>query len=627
MRSRQAFFQKVSASLIVPITFLPLAAILLALGDQLHIDPVKAAGMAVLRSWLPLFYGIGISVGFTDGDGMGALSVATGFLVMIEVAEAVSGDPTLNVGVLGGVVAGALCTWLYNRVKHVSLPEYLALFSGKRIGPMVGALAGVGLGYGFGLFWPPIHAGIVALGHWIYSAGALGVFVYGAVLRLLIPTGLHHILMQLVDTHMGGWIDPSGKLVAGEYLRFLAGDPQAGRILSGFFLTLGFGPLGAAMAIAREARPEQRRKVAGMMTTAALTAMLLGVTEPVEFAYIFASPVLYGLHVVFSGLASVITYALDIRLGGYALPMMLINWHRQHNGLLLLPLGLAYTALYYFSFRAVIRWLRPPVLGQVAEDGAEAAATADDEGAAFLAALGGEGNITGLDACMTRLRLVVQDPSRLDDARLRQLGAAAVIRPGGGDVQVVVGARAGEVAGRIRSAMGASPSMPATPAVAAEAPHASGGEVLLLSPLSGHVVPLENVPDPVFAGRIAGDGVAVEATAGEVRSPVAGRVAHVFPGGHALGIVTPEGLEVLIHVGIDTVKLGGEGFAVQVTAGDTVEPGTLLGRFDPALIASRGKSLVSPVLITNPDRVEQLSILADEDVTAGQPLVRVRLHP
>jgi glucose-specific phosphotransferase system IIA component len=626
MRSRQALFQRVSASLIIPVTFLPLAAILLAIGSQLGIGPLEAAGRTLIQVWLPLIFGIGISVGFTESDGMGALSVVTGYLTMVAVAEKVAGDPSLNVGVLGGIVAGAVCTWIYNKVKNASLPEYLALFSGKRLGPMAGALAGLALGYLFGAAWPPIQRGIVDLGEWMYVSGGAGVFAYGATLRVLIPTGLHHILMQLVDYQIGGWVDPAtGKLVAGEYVRFLAGDPAAGRILSGFFLTLGFGPLGAALAMTHEAKPSQRRRVGGLMTTASLTALLLGVTEPVEFAFIFASPLLFGLHILLAGLGSLVAWALDIHLGGYALPMILINWHRQQNGWLILPLGLAFTALYYFIFRAVIRWRRPPILGQVEEEstaGATAGAPeAPGQGAALLAALGGAGNLVTLDACMTRLRLVVRDPAAVDDARLKSLGAAAVLRPGAGEVQVVMGARAGELATRVRAAMAGK--APAAATVAPSAP-SKATVTTLLSPLSGQIIPLDQVPDPVFAGRLAGDGVAILPTGGELRSPAAGRIMLVFPGGHALGLATPEGLELLIHIGIDTVALQGTGFHITVKEGDQIAAGTPLGRFDPAVITGAGKSLISPVLITNMDAVAELTVIAEGTVQAGAPLLRMR---
>lgn len=642
MRSREAFFQRIASSLIVPLTFLPLAAILLAIGSQLGIGPVESAGLTLIRTWLPLFYGIGIAIGFAEADAMAALTVASGYLVMVSVAESVSGDPTLNVGVLGGIIAGAVMTWIFNKVKNVALPEYLALFSGKRMGPIVAALAGVALGYLFGIFWPGIHRGIVALGEWIYSAGGIGAFVYGGVLRLLIPTGLHHILMQLVDTQLGGWVDPvTGKLVVGEYVRFLHGDPTAGRVLSGFFLTLGFGPLGAALAITKEARPEQRARVAGLMTTGALTAMLLGVTEPVEFAFIFASPVLFVLHVILSSFASLLGYMLEIHLGGYALPMILINWHRQVNGWLLFPLGLLWTLLYYVSFRVVIRWMRPPILGQTAVPVVEAgqepatpteATPANEEGERILAALGGSGNITGLSACMTRLRVEVREPGAVDDPELRRLGAAGVLKAGSG-VQVVVGVRAGQLVRAVEAAMQAGATEPAArrPAVAVQPPAAPLGEstarasLTLVSPVAGRVVPLEEVPDPVFAGGMAGRGVAVEPTGDQLVSPVRGRVLTIFPGGHAMGLVTPEGVEVLLHVGVDTVKLNGAGFAIGVREGDEVEPGTPLGRFDRRAIEASGRSTVTPLLVTNTERVSAMTVLAEGPVEAGAPLLRVEL--
>lgn len=641
MRSGHSFFQRVAASLIIPITLLPLAAVLLAIGSQLGIGPVEAAGLAIIRSWLPLFYGIGISIGFTDSDAMGALSVAAGFVVMVATAEAVSGDPTINLGVLGGIVAGAVATWIFNRVKRLELPEYLALFSGKRMGPIAAAVAGLGLGYLFGLFWPPIQTGIVSIGEWMYGAGGLGVFVYGAALRLLIPTGLHHILMQFVDVQLGGWVDPAtGRLVAGEYLRFLAGDPSAGRILSGFFLTLGFGPLGAAMAITREARPEQRRKVAGLMTTGALTAMVLGVTEPVEFAFIFASPALFGLHVVLSGLASFLGWALGIHLGGYALPMAFINsaLPAARNGLLLIPLGLLWTALYYYMFRAVIRWLRPPILGQVPEEVTElqsANGPADGEAEQFLEALGGQGNLVALDACMTRLRVCVRDPGGVDVKALQRLGAATVLGSGT-DWQVVVGARAGEVAGRMRAVAGqallpvvAESTVPAVTSAGAAALDRGRAlpEVSLVAPLAGRVIPLTAVPDPVFASGVVGEGLAIEPSDGHLFAPVSGTVMHIFPGGHAIGFVTPEGLEILLHVGLETVALRGEGFALSIAEGDQVRAGDPIGECDLERIAARGKSLVTPLLVTNRERIESFRPLSEGRVEVGALLMGIRLRP
>ena len=488
---RKGLFQRVASSLIIPVTLLPAGAILLGAGVQFGIAPLELAGTALIRAWLPLFFGIGISIGFS-GEAMGVLSVAAGFVTMTSVAEAVSGDPALNVGVLGGMVAGAVCTWLYNRVKGWALPEWLGLFSGPRLGPVSAVPAGVALGYLFGFIWPWFQQAILQLGQWVQGAGGAGAFVYGAVLRLLLPTGLHHILIQLVDTQLGGWVDPaSGQLVMGEYLRFLAGDPSAGRLLSGFFLTLGFAPVGAGLALIHEARPEQRQRVAGLMGAGMLTAAVLGITEPVEFAFIFASPLLFALHALLSGLASLAAWALDVHMGGYALPMILINWHRQQNAWLLLPLGLLHGAIYYATFRVVIRRFRPPVLGQLAAEAAgqpeacpkaagesegpncpeamgrqadpasqgaarrsealdRQAGPASEEAAHYLEALGGEANLVSLEACMTRVRVSVRDPNQVDEEQLRRLGAAAVLRPGPGQVHVVVGPRAVNLAEAIR---------------------------------------------------------------------------------------------------------------------------------------------------------------------------------
>ncbi|BAD41433.1 PTS transporter subunit EIIC [Symbiobacterium thermophilum] len=464
MREKAAFFQRASASLMVPLTFVPLPAVLVALGTVLGIGPLESAGLELLRVWLPLFFAMGIAVGFAQAEGMAVLSAAAGYLTMMAVAEGVAGDPAVNFGALGGVAVGAAAVWLYRYAAKVRLPEFLALFSGRRLGPILAALAGVVLGWGFGLVWPGFHRAVVLLGEWIYAAGGAGAFVYGGIIRMLIPTGLHHLLMQLMDYQMGAWTDPAtGQVVMGEYIRFLHGDPSAGRLLSGFFLTLAFGPLGAALAMVHEARPEQRRRVSGMMLTGVLTAMVLGITEPIEFAFIFASPLLFGIHVLFSAAASLLGYVLDIHLGGYALPLAVVNWHRQQNGWLLLPLGAAWTALYYVTFRLIIRWRRPPVLGQTdavpvagaggsdaraaagePSEAARPAGAAGPSAAAILDALGGPANVRSLTACMTRLRLEVNDPAAVDDAALRAFGAAGVVRSGS-SVQVVMGARAGDI--------------------------------------------------------------------------------------------------------------------------------------------------------------------------------------
>lgn len=629
--SRDLFLQRLAAGLVVPITFVPVAALILGAGAMLGIPFLREAGMALVVTWVPLVYGVGISLGFTDGDGMGALSVATGYFVMAAVARQVAGDAAFQPGVLGGLLAGALCTWTYNRVKSASPPDTLALYSGKRLGPLAGAAAGALLGLLFGWAWSWLKAALVAAGSGLYASGPVGVFLFGAAARLLLPTGLHNLLLQAVETMAGGWVEPaSGLLVTGEYLRFLAGDPEAGRILSGFFLVMGFAPVGVALALLHEAHPTQRRRVAGKMGPALVTALALGVTEGVDAAFLFASPVLLGLHALYGGLASLAAWALEIRAGGHALPMLLLNWHRTENGWLLLPLGLATIALYYVSFRVMIRWLRPPVLGRDPVAGDSEAATGGRTGTAaeFIRALGGPANLTRVEACMSRLRLEVRDPAAIADTGLMALGASGVVRPGGRSVQVVVGPRAGSLAERIRSELEGggqtdpTPEPDPGPAPALGPDEPAGPRITtILSPVTGRVIPLEQVPDPVFAGRLAGDGVAVEPTDGRLLSPAGGEVVHVFPGGHALGMLLDGGLELLIHIGIDTVELRGDGFETAVTGGDRVERGSEMGRFLPERIRDCGKSLVTPILATNPDQVLSLRVVAVGEVEAGEPLM------
>jgi N-acetylglucosamine PTS system EIICBA or EIICB component len=607
----RAFFQRLAGALIIPIVIIPIAAVLLAGGELGGVAPVKAAGLALIKFWLPLFFAMAIAVSFSDGEGMAAIAAAVGYLVMVSTAEAVSGDPALNFGVLGGVLTGMVVTSVYNRVRRVRLPEYLALFDGPRLGLPVAALLGLPLGLLAGLSWPPFQHGLVSLGQWVVSAGGLGVFVYGAVLRLLVPTGLHHILTQLVDTQLGSFLDPaSGKLIAGEYVRFLAGDSTAGFIHAGHFI-LTFTVPAAALAIAHEALAAQRRRVRGLMGTGAVTAMVLGVTEPVDFAYIFTSPLLWGMHALLQGTAAWVVYELGIRHAGYALPMFAINYHLSERGWLLVPVGLAFAALYYVLFRAVIRLTRPAILGRVETEGTVGAqpAPAGGEEAAFVSALGGAANLAAVEACMTRLRVQVHDPAAVDEQKLRGLGAAGVVRAGKA-VQVVVGARAGDLVRRMQEWLGQS-GRPRT--------------VTLLSPVSGDVVPLDEVPDQVFAQRLAGDGIAVSAEGGTILAPASGTVAHVFPGGHALGIITPEGLELLVHIGIGTVELQGEGFAMSVGEGDRVTAGQPIGQFAADVLYRHGKSPVTPVLVTNAADVGPITGQASGRIRAGDRLFTVVL--
>lgn len=608
----------------VPIVIIPVAAVLQAAGFILGADALAAGGRAIMVQFLPLFFALAISIGFAESDAMAALGAGVTYVVMTATAAAVSGIKDMNPGVLGGILAGAVGTWLYHRFKDFRLPEFLGLFAGKRSVPTCAALGAVPLGFAWGYVWPHVLGGITALGYWVGEAGPLGAFVYGAVTRILVPTGLHHILQNLVEYQLGSYKAPgTGEVFVGEVQRFFHGDPQAGLLMSGFFVLFIFAIPGAALAIAHAARPEHRRRVLGVMVTGLLTSAVTGISEPVEFAFIFAAPALYGFHILATGLASYLTYALGVRLWGYAAPMFLINYKFATSPWLIVALGIPYFVLYYVVFRYGIRLFQWPVLGQeeatpapaVAGAGAGEPAPAGDvaaQAAAVLAALGGSANLKSLTACMSRLRLEVHDPGRVDDRALKRAGAHGVLHPAPGAVQVVLGARAEAVRAAIAAAAAAGPPVPAARTLD------------LVAPVSGQVVALEAVPDPTFAGRLVGDGAAIVPETGRAVAPAAGTVAFVHQHGHALFIATPEGLELLVHVGIDTVELQGRGMAPQVQAGQVVQRGEELLRFDLEAIQAAGKATVTPVLVTNLDAVAKIEVLARGQVTAGvTPLLRV----
>lgn len=650
----RALLQKLAGVLMVPIVLLPVAAVLQAAGFILGYEPLAAGGRAILVHFLPLFFAIAAGVGFGGGDAMAALAAVTCYVVTWGVGSAVARDPALNPGALGGLLAGAAGVWLYGRFHRTRLPEFLALFSGKRLVPTLAALAGVPLGILLGLGWPWVLEGIRALSQWVFRAGPAGAFVYGAMDRVLVPTGLHHLLNNIVEYQLGTYADPvTGRVVTGEIQRFYARDPSAGLLMSGFYVFNNFSVPAAALAIAHAARPEARKRVSGLMWTGLLTSVLTGVTEPVEFAFIFASPVLWGAHVLLTGLASCMTYALGIRHWGYALPMYVINWPYASRAELIPVVGIPFAVLYYALFRAYIARFRPPVLGQESDpapgqvpqpepgqepepgpepqsgpaEGGEVAPVA----AQVLRALGGPANLKDLGACMSRLRVEVRDPARVDGDALRAAGAHAVVQSGAA-VQVVLGPRAEAVRAAVASLIRAEAAREEAPAAGPPARdpnpgRAPGPREVLLAPLTGHVVPLSAVPDPVFAAGHVGQGVAVAPTEGVLVAPAGGTVAHVAPGGHAVVVVTGAGLEVLLHVGIDTVRLGGTCFRPRVRAGDRVRAGEVLVEFDLAAIEAAGCAPVSPVVITNPDRVAGAVPLTAGPVRAGEtPLLQVTLR-
>ncbi|GGX91615.1 N-acetyl-D-glucosamine phosphotransferase system transporter [Litchfieldella qijiaojingensis] len=453
-----AGLQKLGRSLMLPIAVLPVAGLLLRLGqpDLLDIAFIASAGDAIFAN-LGLIFAIGLAVGFADdSNGAAGLAGVIGYLVLDAVLTTL--NPEIDMGVLAGIIIGSVAGLLYNRYKGIQLPEYLAFFGGRRFVPIATGLAAVLLGMAFGVLWPSVQHGIDALGQWLIDAGELGLFVYGVLNRLLIVTGLHHVLNSLVWFVFGSFEAASGAVANGDLNRFFAGDPSAGSFMAGFFPVMMFGLPAAALAMYHAAPRDRRAQVGGLLLSLALTAFLTGVTEPIEFTFMFLAPLLYGLHAILTGISMALMHWLDVKLGftfsagafDYAL-----SYGLSTNGWLMIPVGLAYFALYYSVFRWAIARFDLPTPGREPETaGAQAAPEAAGErGPAFVGALGGAANLASVGACTTRLRLVLEDVSAIDEAALKRLGARGVLRLQGGGLQVILGPIADSVADEIRAAL------------------------------------------------------------------------------------------------------------------------------------------------------------------------------
>ena len=492
--------QKLGKSLMLPIAVLPVAGLLLRFGqaDLLDLPYVAAAGNAVFAN-LGLLFAIGVAVGLArESNGAAGLAAAVAYLVTsegakllidvpaAELATAAEGEAarlaqaykdaaiaklSVPAGLLSGITAGLL----YNRYADIRLPDYLAFFAGRRFVPIVSGFAALALSAVFGYGWPLLETAMNTLSESVVEAGEFGLFLYGVLNRALIITGLHHILNNLAWFLVG---DFDG--VTGDLRRFFAGDPAAGAFMSGFFPVMMFGLPAACLAMYHSARQQRRKAVAGLLSSMALTSFLTGITEPIEFTFIFLAPLLYALHAVLTGISMALMNGLDVRLGfGFSAGLFdyLLNFSRAQNPLLLLPVGALYFAIYYFTFRYIIVRFDLHTPGRDAEAPALAPGepAVADEAAAFIAALGGTGNLLDIDACATRLRLRVGDQARLNEAALKALGATAVMRPSADTVQIIVGLRADQIASAMRKSnaqtgsKAAAPGRDETPLVAASA--------------------------------------------------------------------------------------------------------------------------------------------------------------
>ncbi|CRK85424.1 glucose-specific PTS transporter subunit IIBC [Neobacillus massiliamazoniensis] len=655
--------QKVGKALMLPVAILPAAGILLAIGTALQnptltdlapflnnhavamVANIMAQAGGIIFSNLALLFAVGVAVGLAGGEGVAGLAAIVGFLIMnvtmgtalgitpATVAKdpntyaSVLGIPTLQTGVFGGIIVGIVASSMYNRFFNIELPSYLGFFAGKRFVPIVTAASAVVLGLLMIIVWPPIQYGLNYFStHMVDANLTLSAFVFGVVERSLIPFGLHHIWYAPFWYQFGSYTTHAGQVVHGDQAIFMAQIKDgvqhltAGTFTTGKYPFMMFGLPAAALAIYHEARPEKKAIIGGLMFSAGLTSFLTGITEPIEFSFLFVAPVLFAIHCIFAGLSFMVMHLLNVKIGmtfsGGLIDYTLFGLlNPQTNAWRVIPVGIVFALIYYFGFRFAIRkWdLKTP--GRELEEEEDQAPTgkagSSDLAGDILDAMGGKENIAHLDACITRLRVSVNDIKNVDKKRLKSLGAAGVLEVGN-NIQAIFGPRSEIIKGQMKDIMEGK-----RPRTTAEVSPEKGVEQqieeinpsalqteqkdddVFVSPLNGEIVPITEVPDPVFAGKMMGDGFAIVPAEGLVVSPVDGKIVNLFPTKHAIGILSDNGREILIHVGIDTVNLKGQCFETLVSENDRIVKGQPLLKFDVAYIKEHAKSTITPIVFTN----------------------------
>ena len=692
--------QRVGRSFMLPIAILPVAGLFLGIGGSFTnetmleaygllgvmgpgtiiyaiLQVLNSAGSVVFDN-LPLIFAIGVAIGMAKQEKeVSALSAVIAFFVMHATIGAMINDfgapdlsgatasvlgiNSLQMGVFGGIIVGLGVAALHNRFYKIQLPQVLSFFSGTRFVPIISAAVYLLVGIAMYFIWPVIQTGINALGAFVLASGYAGTWLYGFIERALIPFGLHHVFyIPFWQTALGGTAMIGGTLVEGAQNIFFAElatpgiahfSVEATRFMAGKFPLMIFGLPGAAFALYRCAKPENRKAVGGLLLSAALTSMLTGITEPLEFTFLFVAPAMYIVHCVFAGASYMIMHILNVGVGltfsGGLIDLTLfgiMQGNAKTSWLWIPVVGVVYFIVYYLVFSFMIKkfdyktpgrddseiklYTRKDVNAKNAAEGAASAGGDNELSRQIMLGLGGKANISDVDCCITRLRCTVHDAAKVDQQLLRETGASGVICKGQG-VQVVYGPRVSNIKSDLEAYLASPESDKAeaagASAAAAEATPAaaSGKTIVIASPLSGRVIPLEEVADGVFSEKMVGDGFAVDPTDNQVYAPADCEVTTVFGTKHAIGLTTPEGCELLIHLGIDTVQLNGAPFTINVKEGDTLKKGDLIGSFDEKAILDAGYRTVTPVVVTNSDAYTSFQLLKTGDTAHGEDTLSI----
>ncbi|EMO8626452.1 PTS transporter subunit IIABC [Staphylococcus aureus] len=645
--------QRIGKALMLPVAILPAAGLLLAIGTAIQGEALQhylpfiqnggvqnvaklmtAAGSIIFEN-LPMIFALGVAIGLAGGDGVAAIAAFVGYIIMnktmgdfLQVTPknvtdpasgyaSILGIPTLQTGVFGGIIIGALAAWCYNKFYNINLPSYLGFFAGKRFVPIMMATTSFILAFPMALIWPTIQSGLNAFSTGLLDSNTgVAVFLFGFIKRLLIPFGLHHIFHAPFWFEFGSWKNAAGEIIHGDQRIFIeqireGAHLTAGKFMQGEFPVMMFGLPAAALAIYHTAKPENKKVVAGLMGSAALTSFLTGITEPLEFSFLFVAPLLFFIHAVLDGLSFLTLYLLDVHLGytfsgGFIDYVLLGVLPNKTQWWLVIPVGLVYAVIYYFVFRFLIVKLKYKTPGREDKQSQAVTASATELPYVVLEAMGGKANIKHLDACITRLRVEVNDKSKVDVPGLKDLGASGVLEVGN-NMQAIFGPKSDQIKHEMQQIMNGQvvenpttmeDDKDETVVVAEDKSATSELSHIVHAPLTGEVTPLSEVPDQVFSEKMMGDGIAIKPSQGEVRAPFNGKIQMIFPTKHAIGLVSDSGLELLIHIGLDTVKLNGEGFTLHVEEGQEVKQGDLLINFDLDYIRNHAKSDITPIIVT-----------------------------
>ena len=716
--------QRVGRSFMLPIAILPVAGLLLGFGSSFtNATTIQTYGLekilgdgTILNSLLiimnkvgsavfdnlPLIFAVGVAIGMAKKEKeVAALSALIAFFVMNVAINAmlvitgeitadgtiasnvlegtitsVCGIQSLQMGVFGGIIVGLGVAALHNRFHKIVLPNALSFFGGSRFVPIISTLVYMFVGIGMYFAWPVVQNGIYALGGLVTGSGYLGTLIFGIIKRALIPFGLHHVFyMPFWQTAVGGTMEVAGQMVQGGQNIFFAQladsaniahfSADATRYFSGEFIFMIFGLPGAAFAMYRCAKPEKKKQAGGLLLSATLACMMTGITEPLEFSFLFVAPALFAVQVVLAGSAYMIAHILNIAVGltfsGGFLDLFLfgiLQGNAKTSWLRIIPVGIIYFFLYYFIFSFLIKKFNFKTPGREDDDtetklytkadvnarkeaGKETAGntgTADPVSEAITQGLGGKKNISDVDCCATRLRITVHDAARVNDEIIKTTGSRGIVKKGQG-VQIIYGPQVTVIKSKLEDYLETAPDEYYESAAVSEENSAEENTdtvnennetqekvvntIVVSSPITGMAGDITTCPDEGFAGKMMGDGAVVTPEDDVICAPEDGEVLFVFETKHALGFQTESGLGMLLHIGIDTVSLNGEGFEVFVENGQKVKKGDPLMKIDIPFLTSHAPSLCSPVLCTELEENQRVRLLATGEVKAGDPLFAV----